>query len=101
MIDEYEYMRLHKMVNRPWARIILSELRNGPKNVTELSIAIRKGHSHTSQMLGRLREAGYVDSSHADHGPKVTYSLTGRTFEDTEKAFMKFLRYKYADVKPQ
>ena len=70
------HARICKAIADPKRLLIISELREGPMTVGELSLALELGQSNTSQHLAVLRERGVV-AAHKD-GQNVYYSLTSK-----------------------
>jgi DNA-binding transcriptional ArsR family regulator len=70
------HARICKAIADPKRLLIITELRNGPMTVGELSEALELGQSNTSQHLAILRERGVVDSD--KDGLNVYYSLRSK-----------------------
>lgn len=70
------HARICKAIADPKRLLIITELRNGPMTVGELSDALELGQSNTSQHLAILRDRGVVDAN--KEGLNVYYSLRSK-----------------------
>lgn len=70
------HARLCKAIADPKRLLIITELRDGPMTVGELSEALEMSQSNTSQHLAILRDRGVVSAE--KDGLNVFYSLNGK-----------------------
>lgn len=70
------HARLCKAIADPKRLLIITELRNGPMTVGELSESLEMSQSNTSQHLAILRDRGVVEAQ--KEGLNVYYSLRGK-----------------------
>lgn len=76
-LELYElHARICKAIADPKRLLIISELRDGPMTVGELSDALELSQSNTSQHLAVLRERGVVVAT--KDGLNVYYALTSK-----------------------